>query len=156
MSIYLNISKRILIHALFDIVDFLITIKSDSDQINKKIIFKHYNNVGLARLTSSFKVKHKIVDKTMRPIATLKMGDNDKENDITKDNNNQPSSGKMKETCFIFNTFSDQSLESLYQSFSVKQKKAGLECFVVTSFLFDLYTLAVSKFIYITVVNNLF
>lgn len=82
----------------------------------------------------------------MRPIATLKMGDNDKENDITKDNNNQPSSGKMKETCFIFNTFSDQSLESLYQSFTVKQKKAGLECFVVTSFLFDVYTLAVSKF----------
>ncbi|CAG9769075.1 unnamed protein product [Ceutorhynchus assimilis] len=51
--------------------------------------------------------------------------------------------GKMKEMCYFFNTFSDQSLEWLYQSFSVKQKRAGLECFVITAALFDIYMLVV-------------
>ncbi|XP_050300517.1 adenylate cyclase type 3 [Anthonomus grandis grandis] len=51
--------------------------------------------------------------------------------------------GKMKDICYIFNTFSDHSLESLYQSFSVKQKRAGLECFIITAALFDVYMLVV-------------
>lgn len=53
-------------------------------------------------------------------------------------------SGKMKEMCYLFNKFSDESLEWLYQCFSVKQKRAGLECFVVTAVLFDIYMLVVS------------
>ncbi|XP_028137320.1 adenylate cyclase type 3 [Diabrotica virgifera virgifera] len=55
----------------------------------------------------------------------------------------QKSSGKMKETCYLFNTFTDPSLEKLYQSFSVKQKRAGLECFLLTAILFDIYMLVV-------------
>ncbi|CAH1175806.1 unnamed protein product [Phaedon cochleariae] len=55
----------------------------------------------------------------------------------------QKSTGKMKETCYLFNTFTDASLEKLYQSFSVKQKRAGLECFLITALLFDIYMLVV-------------
>ncbi|XP_057663021.1 adenylate cyclase type 3 [Diorhabda carinulata] len=55
----------------------------------------------------------------------------------------QKSSGKMKETCYVFNTFTDPSLEKLYQSFSIKQKRAGLECFLLTAILFDLYMLVI-------------
>ncbi|XP_066254775.1 adenylate cyclase type 3 [Euwallacea similis] len=61
----------------------------------------------------------------------------------SRDNNNQTPSGKMEDRCYLFNTFPDKSLEWLYQSFSVKQKRAGLECFVVTAALFDMYMLVV-------------
>ncbi|CAH2015830.1 unnamed protein product [Acanthoscelides obtectus] len=53
----------------------------------------------------------------------------------------QKSVGKMKEICYVFNTFTDPSLEKLYQSFSVKQKRTGLECFLITAILFDIYML---------------
>ncbi|CAH0556773.1 unnamed protein product [Brassicogethes aeneus] len=53
------------------------------------------------------------------------------------------SSGKMKEMCYFFSTFTDPSLERLYQSFSVKQKRAGLECFLITAILFDIYMIVV-------------
>ncbi|CAG9862876.1 unnamed protein product, partial [Phyllotreta striolata] len=55
----------------------------------------------------------------------------------------QKSAGKMKESCYLFNTFTDPSLEKLYQSFNVKQKRAGLECFLLTAILFDIYMLVV-------------
>lgn len=51
---------------------------------------------------------------------------------------------KMKEKCFLVSTFTDSSLERLYQSFSVKQKRAGLECFLIAAILFDIYMIAVS------------
>ncbi|XP_019870532.2 adenylate cyclase type 3 isoform X2 [Aethina tumida] len=50
---------------------------------------------------------------------------------------------KMKEKCFLVSTFTDSSLERLYQSFSVKQKRAGLECFLIAAILFDIYMIAV-------------
>lgn len=53
------------------------------------------------------------------------------------------SSGKMKTSCYIFSTFRDKALEKLYQSFSVRQKRAGLECFLVTAILFDIYMLII-------------
>ncbi|XP_060518105.1 adenylate cyclase type 3 [Cylas formicarius] len=52
-------------------------------------------------------------------------------------------SSKMREVCHLFSTFKDKSLEWLYQSFSVKQKRAGLQCFLVTAILFDIYMLVV-------------
>ncbi|CAH1098596.1 unnamed protein product [Psylliodes chrysocephalus] len=55
----------------------------------------------------------------------------------------QKSAGKMKEICYLFNTFTDPALEKLYQSFSVKQKRMGLECFLLTAILFDIYMLVV-------------
>ncbi|XP_074041130.1 adenylate cyclase 3 [Leptinotarsa decemlineata] len=53
------------------------------------------------------------------------------------------SAEKMKEVCYLFNTFTDPSLEKLYQSFNVKQKRAGLECFLIGAILFDIYMLVV-------------
>lgn len=51
--------------------------------------------------------------------------------------------GNMKSHCFFWSSFKDPSLEKLYQSYSVKQKRSGLECFLVTAILFDLYMLIV-------------
>lgn len=39
--------------------------------------------------------------------------------------------------------FSDPSLEHLYQSYSVKQKRGALQCFVLSAVLYDLYWLCV-------------
>lgn len=52
-------------------------------------------------------------------------------------------SGKMQSRCFLWSSFSDPALEKLYQSYSVKQKRAGLECFLITAVLFDIYMLVV-------------
>lgn len=52
-------------------------------------------------------------------------------------------SGKMNSICCFFSTFRDKSLEKLYQSFSVRQKRAGLESFLLTAILFDVYMLIV-------------
>lgn len=49
----------------------------------------------------------------------------------------------MKNLCWVFSTFRDSALEKLYQSFSVRQKRAGLECFLITAILFDIYMLVV-------------
>lgn len=49
----------------------------------------------------------------------------------------------MKSRCFLWSSFRDESLEKLYQSYSVKQKRAGLECFLITAILFDIYMLVV-------------
>ncbi|XP_030766881.1 adenylate cyclase type 3 [Sitophilus oryzae] len=65
------------------------------------------------------------------------------QNELDKETKDNQLAGKMKEMCYIFNTFSDHSLEWLYQSFSVKQKRAGLKCFVITAILFDIYMLVV-------------
>lgn len=67
-------------------------------------------------------------------------------------------SGKMKNWCFIYNTFRDSSLEKLYQSFSVRQKRSGLECFLITAILFDNYMLLVpsDQDVVIVVVMGLF
>lgn len=53
------------------------------------------------------------------------------------------SSGKMKDICYMFSAFRDPSLEKLYQNFSVHQKHSGLECFLITAILFDVYMLVV-------------
>ncbi|XP_044726976.1 adenylate cyclase type 3-like [Chrysoperla carnea] len=42
-------------------------------------------------------------------------------------------------------SFSDPDLEKLYQSYSVKQKRAGLQCFLYAAILFDLYMLAIPQ-----------
>ncbi|EFA03954.2 adenylate cyclase type 3 [Tribolium castaneum] len=55
----------------------------------------------------------------------------------------QKSSGQMKNLCWVFSSFRDSALEKLYQSFSVRQKRAGLECFLITAILFDIYMLVV-------------
>lgn len=52
-------------------------------------------------------------------------------------------SGKLKSRCFLWSSFDDPSLEKLYQSYSVKQKRAGLECFLMTAVLFDIYMLVI-------------
>ncbi|KAF7284873.1 adenylate cyclase 3 [Rhynchophorus ferrugineus] len=65
------------------------------------------------------------------------------QSDNSNENKDNQFVGKMKEMCCIFTTFTDHSLESLYQSFSVKQKRAGLKCFVITAILFDIYMLVV-------------
>lgn len=39
--------------------------------------------------------------------------------------------------------FSDPSLEHLYQTYSVKQKRGALQCFLVAAVLYDIYWLAV-------------
>lgn len=41
--------------------------------------------------------------------------------------------------------FSDPSLEHLYQSYSVKQKRGALQCFLAAALLYDLYWLAVPQ-----------
>lgn len=45
--------------------------------------------------------------------------------------------------CFLWSSFEDPSLERLYQSYSVRQKRAGLECFLVAAVLFDVYMLVI-------------
>lgn len=50
---------------------------------------------------------------------------------------------KMQSSCFLFSSFKDPALEKLYQSYSVKQKRSGLECFLITALLFDIYMLIV-------------
>lgn len=35
----------------------------------------------------------------------------------------------------------DNILESLYKSYSLKQKRSGLECFIVASIVFDLWAI---------------
>ncbi|GJQ82981.1 Ac3 [Trypoxylus dichotomus] len=50
---------------------------------------------------------------------------------------------KMQSSCFLCSSFKDPSLEKLYQSYSVKQKRAGLECFLITAILFDIYMLVI-------------
>lgn len=52
-------------------------------------------------------------------------------------------SDKLKSCCFLWSSFDDPALEKLYQSYSVKQKRAGLECFLITAVLFDIYMLVV-------------
>lgn len=52
-------------------------------------------------------------------------------------------SGKMEARCFLWSAFNDPALEKLYQSYSVKQKRAGLECFLITAVLFDVYMLVI-------------
>lgn len=52
-------------------------------------------------------------------------------------------SEKLKSRCFLWSSFDDPSLEKLYQSYSVKQKRAGLECFLITAVLFDIYMLVI-------------
>lgn len=58
---------------------------------------------------------------------------------ITKES---PFLNKLKED-FIFSHFKEASLEKLYQKFTIRQKRKGLECFLVTSILFDLYMIFV-------------
>lgn len=59
------------------------------------------------------------------------------------------SSEKMKDICYVFSTFTDASLEKLYHSFNVKQKRVGLECFLITAILFDIYMLVVCKTLFL-------
>lgn len=49
----------------------------------------------------------------------------------------------MPSRCVLWSSFSDPALEKLYQSYSVKQKRAGLECFLLTALLFDIYMLVI-------------
>lgn len=49
----------------------------------------------------------------------------------------------LQSHCLFWSSFKDPSLEKLYQSYSVKQKRAGLECFLITAILFDIYVLVV-------------
>lgn len=49
----------------------------------------------------------------------------------------------LQSCCLFWSSFKDPSLEKLYQSYSVKQKRAGLECFLITAILFDIYMLVV-------------
>lgn len=51
--------------------------------------------------------------------------------------------GKMHTRCFLWSAFSDPYLEKLYQSYSIKQKRAGIECFLIAAILFDIYVLLV-------------
>lgn len=50
---------------------------------------------------------------------------------------------KMQSGCILWSSFKDPSLEKLYQTYCIKQKRAGLECFLVTAILFDIYVLTV-------------
>ncbi|XP_031342492.1 adenylate cyclase type 3-like isoform X2 [Photinus pyralis] len=50
---------------------------------------------------------------------------------------------KMQGRCLLWNSFKDQALEKLYQAYCVKQKRAGLECFLITAILFDIYMITV-------------
>ncbi|XP_022908254.1 adenylate cyclase type 3 [Onthophagus taurus] len=50
---------------------------------------------------------------------------------------------KMQSSCFLLSSFKDPSLEKLYQSYSVKQKRSGLECFLIMAIFFDIYMLVV-------------
>lgn len=51
--------------------------------------------------------------------------------------------GKRQSNCFLWSSFNDPAIERLYQSYSVKQKRAGLQCFLYAAILFDAYMLAV-------------
>ncbi|KAK5646340.1 hypothetical protein RI129_004804 [Pyrocoelia pectoralis] len=46
---------------------------------------------------------------------------------------------KMQGRCLLWNSFKDEALEKLYQTYCVKQKRSGLECFLITAILFDIY-----------------
>lgn len=50
---------------------------------------------------------------------------------------------KVESGNIFWSSFEDPDLEKLYQTYSVKQKRAGLECFLFASILFDIYMLAV-------------
>lgn len=52
-------------------------------------------------------------------------------------------SEKMQSSCFLWSSFKDPALEKLYQSYSVRQKRAGLECFLIAAILYDIYMLVV-------------
>lgn len=50
---------------------------------------------------------------------------------------------KVQSRCFLWSSFTDPAIERLYQSYSVKQKRAGLQCFLYAAILFDVYILSV-------------
>lgn len=54
-----------------------------------------------------------------------------------------PNPGKIQSSCFLWSSFKDPAIERLYQSYSAKQKRAGLQCFLYAAILFDVYILAV-------------
>lgn len=51
--------------------------------------------------------------------------------------------GRNSPLRFLQRAFADASLEKLYLSYSVKQKREGLHCFLLASILYDIYYLAV-------------
>lgn len=53
------------------------------------------------------------------------------------------SANKVQRSCFLCSSFRDPATEKLYQSYSVKQRRAGLRCFLYAAVLFDLYIVAV-------------
>lgn len=54
-----------------------------------------------------------------------------------------PNSGKCQSSCFLWSSFQDPDIERLYQSYSAKQKRAGMQSFLYAAMLFDVYMLAV-------------
>ena len=42
-------------------------------------------------------------------------------------------------------SLTDDALEKLYRSYSLKQKRSGLSCFIVTSVVFDLWAIVVPQ-----------
>ncbi|XP_025831186.1 adenylate cyclase type 3 [Agrilus planipennis] len=46
---------------------------------------------------------------------------------------------------FLWSSFKDKGVEKLYQSYSAKQKRSGLECFLLAAILFDIYLVAISS-----------
>lgn len=50
---------------------------------------------------------------------------------------------KVQWSCFLCSSFREPAIEKLYQLYSVKQRRVGLQCFLFAAIFFDLYIMAV-------------
>lgn len=67
----------------------------------------------------------------------------DRNNSLQGCANNEAATDKEHKWNIFARSFIDTDMEKLYQSYSVKQKRSGMQCFIYTAILFDLYTIVI-------------
>lgn len=64
---------------------------------------------------------------------------------MEEDHAKSPARAKSQQNITSDILLPDSVLEKLYQNYSIKQKRSGLICFLLTSILFDLWAIAIPQ-----------